>query len=151
MGGFSLVRAGETSVLDYESFFELLKIETDESYKRPRVKERIEIVFPTITAAEIQDKARGDFLSKAIAILQTIWFIVQCIARGTQGLALTELELVTLALASLNGVMYFFWWDKPLGVNEPIKVYLTNTDAPKEVVEGAGRRVSVKYLCMPMA
>ena len=148
MGGFSLVQVGEeTSVLDYESFFELLKIKTDQSERgyRPRFKERVEIVFPTITAAEIQDKARGDFLSKAIAILQTIWFIVQCIARGTQGLALTELELVTLALASLNGVMYFFWWDKPLGVNEPIKVYPTNIDAPKRVIEGAGRRVSVKY------
>jgi len=141
MGGFSLVRAGDTTsmVLDYKSFFELLKVNPAQS------NEPVEIVFPTITAAEIQDKARGDFLSKAIAILQSIWFIVQCIARGKQGLALTELELVTLALASLNGVMYYFWWDKPLGVNEPIKVYLCNVDAPQKVVQGAGRQVSVKY------
>jgi len=47
--------------------------------------------------------------------------------------------------------MYYFWWDKPLGVNEPIKVYLNDIDAPKKVVEGAGRRVSVKYSYMPMA
>ena len=64
---------------------------------------------------------------------------------------MTELELVTLALASLNGVMYYFWWDKPLGVNEPIKVYLNDIDAPKKVIKGVGRRVSVKYSCMPMA
>ena len=82
------------------------------------------VTFPTITAAEIQDRAKGDFLSKSIAILQTSWFIIQCIARGVQGLAITELELVTLALASLNGVIYYFWWDKPLGVNEPVHVYL---------------------------
>jgi len=94
-----------------------------------------QISFPTITAAEICDKARGDFLSKAILILQTLWFIVQCIARGKQGLALTELELVTLALASLNGVMYFFWWDKPLGANEPVKLYRRGK-GPAEILIG---------------
>jgi len=78
------------------------------------------ISFPTITAGEIKDRSKGDFLSKAIAIFHTTWFIVQCVARGVQGLAITELELVTLALASLNGITYFFWWDKPLGVQEPV-------------------------------
>ena len=90
------------------------------------------ITFPTITAAEIQDRAKGDFLSKSIAILQSSWFIVHCIARGIQGLAITELELVTLALASLNGVIYYFWWDKPLGVNEPVQVYLMGAVPTKQ-------------------
>ena len=112
MGGFSLVKDGVETVLDYESFFELLKIETaytsserSKQHYQPRFQEPFEIAFPTITAAEIHDKARGDFLSKAIVILQSLWFIVQCIACGKQGLALTEFELVTLALASLNGVI----------------------------------------------
>ena len=130
MGGFSLVKDGVETVLDCESFFELLKIETtltdtdrENGDYRPIFQEPFEIAFPIITTDEILDKARGDFLSKAIVILQSLWFIVQCIARGKQGLALTELELVTLALATLNGVMYYFWWYKPLGVKEPIKVY----------------------------
>jgi len=150
MGGFSLIKDGVETVLDYESFFELLKIDTaytleerEEERYRPRFQEPFEIAVPTITAAEIHDKARGDFLSKAIVILQSLWFIVQCIARGKQGLALTELELVTLALASLNGVMYYFWWDKPLGVKEPIKVYPSNVDPPKKVIHGEGRLVSL--------
>jgi len=150
MGGFSLVKDGVETVLDYESFFELLKIETAYTSEerrrkryRPRFQEPFEIAFPTITAAEIHDKARGDFLSKAIVILQSLWFIIQCIARGKQGLALTELELVTLALASLNGVMYYFWWDKPLGVKEPIKVYPSNVDPPKKIIHGEGRLVSL--------
>jgi len=152
MGGFSLVKGGVETVLDYESFFELLKIETaytiyakerpSRNYQ-PRFQESFEIAFPTITAAELHDKARGDFLSKAIVILQSLWFIIQCIARGKQGLALTELELVTLALASLNGVMYYFWWDKPLGVKEPIKVYPGDVDPPKKVIHGEGRLVSL--------
>ena len=49
---------------------------------------------------------------------------MQCIARFKQNLALTELEVVTLALASLNAIMSFFWWNKPLGLTVPIKVYL---------------------------
>ena len=81
------------------------------------------ITFPAITAEEIRDKSKGDLLSKVIAILQTTWFIVQCAARPSQGLAVTELELATLALASLNVVTYFLWWDKPLDVKEPVKVY----------------------------
>ena len=79
--------------------------------------------LPKITASNIKDRSKGDFLSKLIAILQTSWFILQCIARGQQRLALTELELVTLALASLNGITYAFWWHKPLGVQEPVRIY----------------------------
>ena|SRR5438309_1047098 len=121
MGGFTLDIAGVEIVLDYESFFELLKIDTyhtsnghdGKGRHQPRFKHPVEIAFPTITAAEIHDKARGDFLSKTIVILQSLWFTVQCISRGKQGFALTELEVVTLALVSLNTVIYYFWWDKP--------------------------------------
>jgi len=87
--------------------------------------------LPKITEADISDKSKGDFLSKLIAILQTTWFILQCIARGQQKLAITELELVTLALASLNAVTYAFWWNKPLGVQEPIRIYF-KTEAKAE-------------------
>jgi len=79
----------------------------------------------SITEEEIRDKSKRDFLAKLIVIIQSSWFIAQCIARAAQSLNLTELELVTLALASLNAVMYFFWWDKPLDVEVPIKVYLS--------------------------
>ena len=109
---------------------------------KPRFGETSEIVFPTVTAAEIRDKGKGDFLSKAIVFLRSTWYIMQCVARGIEGIALTELELVTLALASLNGLMFYFWWDKPLGVREPIKVYTIDVDPPRKIVDGAERRVS---------
>jgi hypothetical protein len=64
------------------------------------------------------------YRTSIIAILQTTWFITQCVARGQQRIALTELELVTLALASLNAVPFAIWWLVPLGVQDPIKVYL---------------------------
>src|SRR6266498_5868494 len=82
------------------------------------------VVFPAITSGQIKDRSKGDGLSKLIAILQTSWFIAQCIARGYQGLTLTELELVTLAMASLNAITFAFWWSKPLSVQEPVNVYV---------------------------
>ena len=57
-------------------------------------------------------RSRADASSKSLAVLQT----TQCLARGVYGLAVTELEVATLAFAALNGVLYFLWRDKPLGV-----------------------------------
>jgi len=50
----------------------------------------------TITAKEIEDKAKGDFLSKTT--VQVTWFIIQVILRFVQNLAVTGLEIVRLAL-----------------------------------------------------
>lgn len=99
-----------------------------------RLVQESRIIFPNITVSEIRDKSKGDFLSKAIAVSQMFWFIVQCIARRMQGLAITQLELVTLALACLNAVTTYFWWHKPLGVREPVPVYFRGT-SPKEPEE----------------
>ena len=91
-----------------------------------------------ITQEEIADKAKGDFLSKTIAILQVSWFITQCVARLIQGLTITELEIVTLALASMNGVMYIFWLDKPLGVKVPIKITCKHQPIPSPRADNDG-------------
>ena len=92
-----------------------------------------------ITEDEITDRSKGDALSKTIFILQSTWFIVQCIARRIQLLNITQLELTTLAMASLNGITFILWWDKPLGVQTVVRVYMKRklTDAERNV-----RRVS---------
>ena len=82
-----------------------------------------------VTEEEIEDKSKGDFLSKAIAFVQVSWFITQCVARFVQGLGVTELEVATLALASMNGVMYAFWWQKPLAVRVPVTVQYRGSTA----------------------
>ena len=132
MGGFTLVdpdlkkadpRRQHSQVLTYDR---LKQIILDSKFD-----------FPEIMTAEIQDRSKGDAFWKIIAILQTTWFILQCIARGQQRLALTELELVTLALASLNAVTFAIWWHKPLGVQEPVKIYL-KTEV--QIVEDAVRQ-----------
>ncbi|KAI9455369.1 hypothetical protein F5148DRAFT_1288266 [Russula earlei] len=54
--------------------------------------------FPRISKAEIEDKSKGDLISKTFVILQTGWFVTQCITRGIQGLPITEFELLQLLI-----------------------------------------------------
>ncbi|KAF8659476.1 hypothetical protein AX16_001843 [Volvariella volvacea WC 439] len=95
--------------------------------------------IPIIRKKEIQDRGKGDLLSKAIVVLQTSWFVVQCIARRVEGLLLTELELVTLAFAALNVMTYILWWDKPLNIEYPIYFDREGkrVDGPEEQEEAA--------------
>lgn len=78
-------------------------------------------ILPTMD--EIMDKSKGDNLSKALAVGQTGWFIVQSVSRLTTGFAISQIEVVTLALAAVNGVIYFLWWNKPLNVRYPVRVH----------------------------
>ena len=82
------------------------------------------IEFPTVTAEEIEDRSKADGFSKTIALGQTLWFVSQCLARRAQHLDLTLIELLTLSLAGLNGMMYFLWWHKSLDVRCPVRVNL---------------------------
>jgi hypothetical protein len=123
MGGFMLFEGDVAKgVLSHEKFSELLTAG--------------KIEFPTVSVAEIEDRSKGDGFSKTIAVGQTLWFIVQCLARRAQHLDVTLIELLTLSLAVLNGVMYFLWWHKPLDVRCPVRVHLLDKpDEPKECSE----------------
>ena len=79
--------------------------------------------FSMPTEAEIKDKGKSDWLAKALVLLQTSWFVMQCIARAIEHLPVTHLEIVTLAYAAMNFVIYVFWWNKPLNVNRPVRVF----------------------------
>ena len=82
------------------------------------------IDWPDIKEEEIKDKSKDDYLSKSIVVLQSTWFIVQFFARAASKLTITELEVVTLAFASLIGVIYYLWWNKPLNVRCSVPVHL---------------------------
>ena len=79
--------------------------------------------FMVPTEEEIKDKGKSDWLAKSLVLLQTSWFVVQCIARAKEHLPITHLEIVTLAYAAMNFVIYIFWWSKPLNVNRPVRVF----------------------------
>jgi hypothetical protein len=88
--------------------------------------------------AEIQDKSKGDGLSKTLALVQTTWFILQCISRAIEKLPVTELEVATCAFAVLNFATYILWWNKPLNVSRPVLIYKDQQKEQGEVETSEG-------------
>jgi hypothetical protein len=88
------------------------------------------VEMPVIMEADIEDRSKGDALSKGIAILQLAWFVLHLIARYVQNLPITLLELDTLAVAALTCISYGFWWKKPKDIGRPHPVYWKATVSP---------------------
>ncbi|KIK53966.1 hypothetical protein GYMLUDRAFT_232550 [Collybiopsis luxurians FD-317 M1] len=77
---------------------------------------------------EVKNCGHNDGLGKLVAVGQTSWFVLQLVARWAEGLLVTELEVMTLAFAAMNVLVYFFWWDKPLGVRSHIRIQRKTTN-----------------------
>jgi len=123
MGGFVLINPEDENKEPNE---QNRKVLTLDDLKLALQDSKFEL--PAMTEADIRDQSKDDVFWIIITILQTSWFIIQSIARGQQRLSPTQLELVTLALASMNVANFCLWWHKPLGLQEPVKIYhKTNT------------------------
>ncbi|KAF8836772.1 hypothetical protein BDN67DRAFT_1014387 [Paxillus ammoniavirescens] len=77
------------------------------------------IVNPKITKEQIGDRSKSNALGNAILVLQLSWFILQVIARAVNHVAITLVEIDTLALAALSLPLFFFWWSKPMAAAYP--------------------------------
>ncbi|KAL9944097.1 hypothetical protein D7B24_001977 [Verticillium nonalfalfae] len=80
------------------------------------------VEYPAITTAEIWDKSKQDGIAKVITSVQIAYLIVECIGRATQGLAITTLELNTLAIVTCTLMTAFAWLHKPADVRTPFFV-----------------------------
>ncbi|KAI0062789.1 hypothetical protein BV25DRAFT_1825333 [Artomyces pyxidatus] len=85
------------------------------------------------TEDEIRGWSQGDALSKGLAVVQTLWFVIQCIARRVEGLPITQLEVMTLAYTTITVAMYAFWWSKPQNIGSPVRVAVRNLPVQKKV------------------
>jgi len=91
MGGISTV---DPSVEDDGQVDPRSPVLTFDRYtKTVKERERLDRKLRKVSEEDIKDRSKSDILSKLIAITQTTWFILQCIARGQQKLTLTELEV----------------------------------------------------------
>ncbi|KAF2963821.1 hypothetical protein GQX73_g9767 [Xylaria multiplex] len=81
------------------------------------------IPLPTITHDEIWDKSKADWFAKGFVLLQIGWIIIQSVARVSVGLAISPLEIFTLAFVVSTIMSYFFWWNKPQDVRTPTILY----------------------------
>jgi hypothetical protein len=79
-------------------------------------------LLPDVAEGEVKDKSKGDWLTKSIACLQATWFCVSCVVRVAQQLPLSLLELNTFAHAICTIIVYFIWWNKPLGIERPLLI-----------------------------
>ncbi|QPC70229.1 hypothetical protein HYE68_000981 [Fusarium pseudograminearum] len=66
-----------------------------------------------LSKEDISDKNKADGLVKLAALLQVVWFTLQCITRSVHHLPLATLETMTLAYVFNALVTYALWWEKP--------------------------------------
>lgn len=73
-------------------------------------------LFIDTSDADIHDRSKADAFTKAFALCQSGWIVVQTIGRAAQGLDITQLELLTVAFVFCALFTYLFWWHKPFDV-----------------------------------
>lgn len=78
------------------------------------------IKLDALTPAAIDDRSKADGVAKLFAIVQTGWFILQCLARLIQHISITTLELSTIAFVVCTIGTNILWWNKPKDVCVPI-------------------------------
>ena len=80
------------------------------------------IVLPWVSEIGIDDRAKADWLIKAIACIQLGWLIIQLIGRAAQHLSLSSLEATTVSYISCALYAYAVWWNKPYDLQSPVVV-----------------------------
>jgi len=88
------------------------------------------IEFPSASTEELRERSMAHPLFASITLLQTAWFIIQCVFRRIQGFAITQLEMVTLSLIVMNGLLLLFWWHKPLDPHSLVRIDLIRPPPP---------------------
>ncbi|KAK0244070.1 hypothetical protein EDD85DRAFT_784563 [Armillaria nabsnona] len=135
--------SGQDSVSTHEDFIYLLTPEDLDTKKLSRpddgaledsemihnidVTAKVLQELKNIRDDSIKDRSKSDITTKAITVIQLIWFITQCIGRHAQNLPVTLLEISTLAIATLSIILSLLWMNKPCDVQ-------THTGVPVETV-----------------
>ncbi|KAK4187425.1 hypothetical protein QBC35DRAFT_384874 [Podospora australis] len=103
---------------------------------------------PEISEEELWDKSKHDTLARVITCLQCGYMILTCIGRTVQGLAITTLELSTLAMVVCSLMTSICWLRKPLDVRYPVRITMTTPIA--EVLHRAGSIATQPYRQNPL-
>ncbi|KAJ7252978.1 hypothetical protein C8J57DRAFT_1077116 [Mycena rebaudengoi] len=106
----------------------------------PPLRAKYLVDIRAVDAASIMDRSKGDALSKGVALMQSFWFIIQCVTRLSQHLPLTEIEVVTLAFAVINIFIWLLWWGKPLDAQTTIPIGPVVDDAEPEAAPNSSSR-----------
>ncbi|KAI9819457.1 MAG: hypothetical protein M1827_006905 [Pycnora praestabilis] len=106
------------------------------------------ISFPEIGEKDIWDKNKADGFARALTVVQTVWFGLQCLGRAIQHLPLSTFELSTLAFVWCTLPTFFFWNHKPVDAEAPI--FLTVDTRMEDILLSAGDRANKPYNLTPL-
>ena len=104
--------------------------------------------YPDVSAKMIWDKNKADGFARALTLVQITWFFIECAGRFGQHLAISTLELSTLAFIFCTVNTLFFWRHKPLDVDTPI--YLPCATTMEEILNTAGDQSRKRYEQTPL-
>lgn len=88
--------------------------------------------LPDIKEKDISDKSKADMCTKILAFCQTIWFLITLVCRAVEKLPVTPLELASAALALTSLTTLWFWFRKPMDVEQP---YIIKMSGPSSSVK----------------
>lgn len=97
--------------------------------------------LPNLPLRDIEDKSKSDTFLKAWTCAQIAWFLIQLVARASQHLPITSLEIFTLAVVCCSFITYVGWWNKPQDVATALQIDLpSNYDTLEVNIVLAGGR-----------
>ncbi|KAN0076542.1 hypothetical protein V8E54_006684 [Elaphomyces granulatus] len=129
MGGFELQCTDGTHRLSFAEIKDLI------------TKKAIPVSSIAIAEEEISDRSKTDRLSKLIACLQILWFVIQLIGRAVQHLPTTNLELFTLGIVVCSFGTYAAYWRRPQDIGLPITI---SVDEGKTFRDIFGKPISLR-------
>lgn len=94
-----------------------------------------------MTLDEINDKSKAQPFTKALTVIQAGHLLLQVVTRLSTGLAVTELEVNTLAHVFAALTSYLFWFQKPLGIDQPVIIDSNRLDTWMYLSEDLGPRL----------
>jgi len=127
MGGLRLGTSGGKSVCWRHKTIALTTRQFGFLRKTDVIKES-----PRLSEEEILDKSKTDFLAKGIAVLQISELMLSLIARAARHLAISQLEIITVAFAVCAVVTYCFSWNKPQNVKTATTIFIPRHLSCKE-------------------
>jgi len=101
--------------------------------------------LPQVTEAEIMDKSKGDWITKLFAIVQVLWLWTQVGRRLALGLAVTQLEVMTVAFAACSAITYAMYWCKPKDVSSRFHIKAAQPPTYEDMIEMAQKGPSSIY------
>lgn len=112
--------------------------------------ERSYVAYPKIDKRSIEDKNKVEPLLRVISVVQILWFLCHALARVCQGLAVTTIEVTTVAFIFCTLGTYFLWFHKPADIRTPLYIHLRPGISITDILLQAGDRAQRPYSRTPL-